>query len=647
VSSARRVSLAILSAAVLSLSAAAPGAAASDPLFVFTAPSSVPPGSGFNGPCGLAVDLAGNFYVSDYYHHAVDVFGSNRAYKTQLSEVDPLDGPCGLAVDSTGKLYVNDYHRDVVRYTPSAFPPAGTTSYGSALTIDSSHPTGVAVGAGNSVYVNDRSRITAYSSAGAQLEEIGLGNLGDGYGLAYAAGRLYVPDAASNTVKVFESSTGAALPSIAGPPGGFNSLVDSAIAVDQVSGDVYVADRRSSPFAERPESTIQVFDSVGGYRGHLKYNVVDAAPVGLAVDNSGINQGRVYVTSGNSTGASVYAYPPGAATAAPPLPPTATLALSSIGAGSGVVTSQFAGIECSAACQAELPAGAEVTLDARAAPGSVFAGWSVGECEGNGECVVEMSEAKSVAAEFEPSPSFPGPRVYEIAQRDNLRLSVDGEISPRRLPREGTAPVAVSVGWQIATTDGAPPPKLKKLKIAINRAGRFDLTGLPTCPYAKIQPATTERALSNCRSALVGRGSFSALIALEGQESYVATGQMLVFNGRQGKKPVLFGQIYSARPFANSFVIVFALDELGNGTYGTSLTATLPASLRSWGSLTQIQMRLDRRFGFQGESHSFLSAGCPAPKGFGQAVFSLARTDFTFADAPSQSLTLRRSCRVQ
>jgi hypothetical protein len=657
----RQIGLSALCAALLALGAAAAPAqgAAGDPAFVFTPSGAVLPAGGFDGPCGLAVDRAGNFYVSDYYRHVVDVFGSAPSFKTQLKEVDPLDGPCGLAVDFTGKLYANGYHRNVVRYTPSVFPPASPpaiTTYGSALTIDSQHPTGVAVDTvSNKVYVDRRSKIAVFDSAGTLLEEIGGAGIGDGYGVAFSqfagtAGRVYVPDADSKTVKVYNPPVSATTPekTIAGPPGGFNSLVDSAIAVDRVTGEIYVGDRQSSVFSERPQSTIQVFDSTGAYEGHLKYNVVDAAPVGLAVDNSTEStQGRVYVTSGNTVGASVYAYPPGSATTVASLPPTATLVLSSGGAGSGAVTSQVAGIECSDACQAELPAGAELTLSAEPDPGSAFAGWSGGGCSGSGGCVVQMSEARSVEAAFERLPDSPVAAASEIKQAANLRLSVSGELSPRKLPRHGAAPIAVSVGWQIATTDGAPPPKLKKLKIEINRAGRFDLKGLPTCPYAKIQPATTSRALANCRSALVGRGKFSALVTLEGQESYVASGEMLLFNGRQGKKPVLLGQIYSASPFANSFVIVFALDKLAHGTYSTSLTATLPASLRTWGSLTEIQMRLARRFGYQGESHSFLSAGCPAPKGFTQAAFPLARTSFSFAGAPDQSLTLNRSCSVR
>lgn len=243
--------------------------------------------------------------------------------------------------------------------------------------------------------------------------------------------------------------------------------------------------------------------------------------------------------------------------------------------------------------------------------------------------------------------AFAAVAVAEVSQEGNLRVSVTGELSPQRLPRDGAAPIAVTVGWQIATTDASPPPKLKTLKVEINRNGRLDLGGLPTCPYAKIQPASTRRALSNCRSALVGRGKFSALVALAGQESYVAHGQMLVFNGLQGKKPVLLGHIYSAYPFANSFVITFDIEKIVRGTYGTALFATLPPTLRGWGSLTEIEMRLSRRFVYRGRRHSFLSAGCPAPKGFGRAVFPLARTSFSFFGGTRQSLTLNRDCKTR
>jgi len=230
----------------------------------------------------------------------------------------------------------------------------------------------------------------------------------------------------------------------------------------------------------------------------------------------------------------------------------------------------------------------------------------------------------------------------------NLALSVQAKLSPKKLPRESTSPIAVSVGWRIQSTDPAlKPPSLKSVKIEINRAGILDPTGLPDCPYPQIQPASTQRALANCRSSLVGQGSFSALVGLEGQESYVSKGKMLVFKGTKAGKPVLYGQIYTAYPFAASFVIVFKVSKEQKGTYATTLSATLPGNLRAWGNLTEVKMRLARNYSYKGQKRSFLSAGCPAPKGFGAAPFPLARTSFTFDGAPAVSQVLSETCKVR
>jgi len=239
--------------------------------------------------------------------------------------------------------------------------------------------------------------------------------------------------------------------------------------------------------------------------------------------------------------------------------------------------------------------------------------------------------------------------VASVVQKDNLRIALDGKLTPKKLPRKGVAPVAVSVGWDISTADESAPPKLKSLKVEINRHGRLDYTGLPTCPYPKIQPASTKRALSNCRRSLVGRGSFTAEIALKGQEgeSYETGGTLLLFKGEVKKEAVLYGQIYSPRPFATSFVIVFKLTEKRKGTYGTILSATLPKTLRGWGNLTAIEMKLKRLYSYKGARHSFLSAGCPAPKGFKLASFKLARASFAFNGGTKLSSTVNGDCRAR
>jgi Divergent InlB B-repeat domain len=669
-----RSALAALCGAIVTL-AAAPSAPAApgDPFFVYVppppppAPSVPPPNGRLNGPCGLAADSASRFYVSDYYHDAIDVLigGSPVAfpsYVTQLANATPLSGPCGIALDSADNLYVNVYHQDVRKFGPQpTFTPGPV--------LDTADPTGVAVDpAANRVYVNNRTYVSVYETGGAPLLDgggdplrIGEGTLGDAYGLAVSQfpatqGQLYVPDAASGTVKVYNPVVDTVNPiaEIKDPLGKpFVSLRDSAIAVDRVTGEIYFADDTQPQYTEKPQAQIYVYNSINFFKGRLKYKVVTARPVGLAVDNSfSGTQGRVYVTSGNTDQAGVYAYPKGSALTTSPLPASFSLGLSAAGSGSGQVRASLGGIECFSSCEAEVRSGATVILTAIPREGSVFAGWSGGGCGATAACALEMTEAQEVRAVFSavadpPAASQARATTSEIVQNGTLRLTVEGKLSPKRLPRKGVAPIAVSIGGEISTIDGTLPPQLKSMRIELNRHGRLDYRGLPTCDYGRIQPGSTSRALANCRPSLVGRGRFSAIITLAGQEPYETDGRLLVFNATKKGKPVLYGHIYSPRPFANSFVIVFEIQKLKGGKYGTALNATPPPAFKRWGNLTGLSMTLERNFSYQGERHSYISAGCPAPKGFPGALFALARTSFDFVGGKRLTSVLTEDCKVR
>ena len=69
------------------------------------------------------------------------------------------------------------------------------------------------------------------------------------------------------------------------------------------------------------------------------------------------------------------------------------------GKGGGTLASSPAGIACPGACSAAYGAGTNVTLRATPAPGAMFAGWS-GACSGTNACVVSMTAARSVVANF-------------------------------------------------------------------------------------------------------------------------------------------------------------------------------------------------------------------------------------------------------
>jgi hypothetical protein len=235
----------------------------------------------------------------------------------------------------------------------------------------------------------------------------------------------------------------------------------------------------------------------------------------------------------------------------------------------------------------------------------------------------------------------------EVTQHGNLRVSVSAKLAPQRLPREGKSPISVSMDGQIKTTDGVLPPRLRQLKIEINREGHLEYAGLPVCHYSEIQPATNAAALAACRSALVGEGTFNSYITLRGQPPYPATGRLLVFNGRKGGNHLLLGHVYIAKPFTSSFIVSFSLSRKSHGTYGTVFTADVAKALGGRRYITGIDLELSRRYRSNGLRRSYLSAGCHAPAGFSAATFPLLRTTFGFVDKRSFRSIVFANCRVR
>ena len=88
------------------------------------------------------------------------------------------------------------------------------------------------------------------------------------------------------------------------PQGGFNSLIDAAIAVDPGNGHLLVLDNLQPGF-EHPEAAIEEFDASGNFLGQVSHTVIDGEPSGLAVSGA-----TLYATSGNDEEANVFTFGP-------------------------------------------------------------------------------------------------------------------------------------------------------------------------------------------------------------------------------------------------------------------------------------------------------------------------------------------------
>jgi hypothetical protein len=432
-----RLRLATVCAALLALVATVPAIAVAAPHTQLRAIEGDEP---FRGACGIAVDADGRVFVSSFYEQAVVVLEFNATlehyedvFRISTGEPGfPSTGPCDLAFDSAGNLYVNNWHHNVVRYTPS-----GPESYVRDAVVDSSDSTGIAIDpATDNVFVDSRTYVAAYEPSGAPVLDggeplrIGAGSLGDGYGVAVSgfagapgfpatAGRVYVADAADNTVKAYDPAGDPSTPVqvIDGggtPRLGFTRLVDSDLAVDPVDGHIYVTDNLE-PFFEEPEAVVHEFSSLGHYRGPVPpgvangqdSNLIHGEPTAVAIVDR-----DVYVTSGNyfddgddlkHSNSKAFLFGPAEDVE------TDILTVAKTGAGTGTVfSSSPAGLGCGTACEGEFRHESIVVLTAAPALHSRFAGWA--GCQPLSgqppQCHLAMTEDRAVSAEFEPIPQL-------------------------------------------------------------------------------------------------------------------------------------------------------------------------------------------------------------------------------------------------
>jgi hypothetical protein len=235
----------------------------------------------------------------------------------------------------------------------------------------------------------------------------------------------------------------------------------------------------------------------------------------------------------------------------------------------------------------------------------------------------------------------------ETIQQEGLRITVHSQLQPFKLPRAGTAPIAVFIAGHIDTPSGALPPQLQRMTVKVNRHGLLQSEGLPTCRLAEIKALSTQRALASCGDALVGSGRFWATIVLPDQRPYPTRGRLLIFNGMRKGSPVLFAHIFTRSPFATAFVITFAIKHIDQGPYGTQLSASFPQALGNWGFVDRIKLTLRRKYRLHGKERSYFNAGCPAPNGAGFTSFPLAQATFSFAEGKEVTLGVNKACGVK
>jgi hypothetical protein len=235
-----------------------------------------------------------------------------------------------------------------------------------------------------------------------------------------------------------------------------------------------------------------------------------------------------------------------------------------------------------------------------------------------------------------------GTRADVTATHDTF-IIFNSKIFPRALPRSGSVPVAIRIEGRVKARKGREPAPLTKIELAIHRAASLFRHGLPVCDISSIDPSSSAEARAACSGSQIGYGRIKAESKFPGQPHFFFDGRAAVFNGRlQDGRPAILIHVFNAKP-PSSFVFPFAISRR-QGLFGTLLTADVRIS--RWSRITDFKLVLNRTFRYKGRPRSFLSASCPAPKGFTVGVSPFVRATLSFGDGTKSEIAVVSSCRV-
>jgi len=237
-----------------------------------------------------------------------------------------------------------------------------------------------------------------------------------------------------------------------------------------------------------------------------------------------------------------------------------------------------------------------------------------------------------------------GPALGERKQHGEVIASLDGGVSPRRLPRDRPAPVTVRLEGGLRTADGSQLPRVTSVELGLPPQGILNTRGLPTCTVRRLRNRKSPAALATCRPALVGHGRLEAEVALPGQAPFSVDARLLVFNGRlPGGRHAILLHAYAVRP--PTVVVLPLVSRRRGGRFPTALVGRVPRALGPWPRIAHFEMTIGRSYNYGGRRRSFLSASCPIPPRFTAGFLSFASATYTLVDGRSLAVEIVRSCR--
>lgn len=231
--------------------------------------------------------------------------------------------------------------------------------------------------------------------------------------------------------------------------------------------------------------------------------------------------------------------------------------------------------------------------------------------------------------------SVPGPGCA-----GRVEFDARGSVSPKRLPTQELAPVALSVHGKIRTENGGHPPALRKAFVSVDADVTIDAAGLPACSLLRLRRLDAVGARQACRRAIVGTGV--ARIGFASTEGTVKAPLTFFNGGTSDGITRLF--VHSAIATLDPTLVV-AVAKIRLRGSGLETTWWIPPALEGDGSLVDFRAEIGRRFMARGEPRSYISARCPDERFQVSVPKLLFRNEAHSQGEPAQSV-LRGSLAI-
>ena len=201
--------------------------------------------------------------------------------------------------------------------------------------------------------------------------------------------------------------------------------------------------------------------------------------------------------------------------------------------------------------------------------------------------------------------------VAVTTQIGNLKVSATAEFQPRQFPAHGTLPATFGSIVRIKTVNGEQPPALKTLVFEIDKHGKLNFQGVPTCTVAKLEGTTPDEARKRCAGALLGTGIGKARVELPGKAPFTISSPISIFNAPpEGGRPALIAHAYETVPSPQALLVPFTVERIHHGRYGYRAELELPPIAGGDGAAILAEASFGRTYKRHGHKVGYAEAEC-------------------------------------